>query len=120
MNGPIKVPMPNRDAFIADGHDIAAGVSSLRTGTRVHVDISDEAIARIGKHAIAGAVEALGEAVAYRHQADIQAAVHSYIFNREWAEPLIRAEIEKNVARILDDMFQNTALADFIKGRREV
>lgn len=104
--------MPRPTSFLVGG-DIAVS-ESPRVGRRFHMDVSEEALARIGGHALEVAVVRLGEAVAYRHQPEIERAVASYIHDRKWAEPIIREAIRNAVREVIRDMLTNTALGDML------
>jgi hypothetical protein len=100
----------NRGAFIADD-EIAVHAPDLpRTGHRISLDLAEEVYPRLGREAIACAVERLAVEVVYRHQAEIRRAVEGYVLNREWAEPIIREEISRAVRSIITDMLTNSAL----------
>jgi hypothetical protein len=101
----LRVPMPNREpASFIRPDEVALGSRSLRTGQQISMIVADEVFPRMGRYAIEAAVERLGQEVVSRHQTDIQAAVHGYILNREWAEPFIKQVISDTVSRILEDM----------------
>ena len=99
-----RVIMPRASRWISDD-DVRFTTDAPRMGTRFYLDVSDEALARIGAEGVAHAVQRLGEAIAFEHRADITRAVHDILLDREWAEPIIRDEISKNVRRIMDEMF---------------
>lgn len=109
-----RVPMPpNVGAFIADA-DLAltAEGSSVRMGRRISMDIADEVWVKAGRAAIAHAVERLANDVVHRHGPEIHAAVHSFILDRSWAEPIIREAIRESVHAVILDMLGNTKFAD--------
>jgi len=106
---PIRVPMRDpRAAWIGEG-DLQLSATDLpRIGRRFNLDIAEDVLARIPAEGLAAAVDDLGRRVAYRYEEDIQRVVHSFILDREWAEPIIMAAISEAVYRVISDMLTPT------------
>lgn len=112
MNGDIKVLMPKDRAMILDD-ELAIGVKNIPAiGTRFSMDVSDDALRRLGREAVAHSVVTLAEVTVHRHGREIQNAVHEFILNKEWALPIIEDEIRKTVRQMIVDMFTRPSEAE--------
>ena len=109
MHNEPRVPMKPKPASMIAEDDVAASVTTLsgRVGRRFSLDIDEEVLAKMGAMATEHIAGELGKQVAYRHQHLIEAAVSSYLTDRAWAEPIIRAAIRESVNRIVFDMLSS-------------
>ena len=96
--------MPSLSAMISPS-DVSASIHDMpRYAKRFSVDVAEEALANMVPQVIQHVAERLGERVVYEHQEAIHAAVHGYLFDRAWAEPLIREAIREAVRAVIRDM----------------
>ena len=114
---PTRVPMPVRPSWIA-ADDVMASAhrSPGRAGIEFTLTVAEEVLPQIAREVIPHVAERLAEQVVYRHQAEIESAVHSFILDRAWAEPIIRDEISKTVRAIIHDMLLNSKVGDALNG----
>ena len=93
-----RVPMPSRASFIGPD-DIAASIATdaPRAGRRFSLVVAEEALAKMGGAAVEHVALRLAQETVDRHQDEIRRVVRSYLNDREWAEPIIRAAISASV-----------------------
>ena len=100
----IRVPMRDKRPAFMDDSDIATHVPKV--GHRISIDIAEDVSPRMGKQAIAYAIERLSNEVVYRERPAIRSAVESFLHDRAWAEPIIRQAIQEAVRGIIRDMLE--------------
>ena len=106
----IRVPLPSRAEWItADDMAVHATMDSTRYARRFSLDIAEDALREIGPATVRHIAQKLAESVVHRHQSEIENAVHSYLRDRAWAEPIIRKAIEDSVQRFVSDMLEPAA-----------
>lgn len=110
MRDALRVPMVGH-AEVAVGFEMGP-----RIGRRFYMDVDEHLLVGLGEEAIAYATQHLAEAIVHRHSVEIEAAVHSYILKREWAEPTIRAEVRRAVHAVIEDMLGNSPLGEALRG----
>lgn len=108
-----RVPMPRKPAVImADDVALSSMPDGPRNAVRYSMDFAEDAHAKLGKEAIVFAVERLSQTIIYENEAQIRRTVESFLFDREWAEPIIRRAIRESVARFIQDMMTNSDAFD--------
>ena len=112
MKEPLRVPMPGPASFVGQDELLIHDEPLPQCGTRVSMDGSDEVWRRAGRAAIEHAVQRLAEETVRRHSHEITSAVHGYILNREWAEPIIEQAIKDGVERVIRDMLDAKGAGD--------
>jgi len=73
---------------------------------RFSVTVAEEALQRMVPEAVRYVAEQLAEQVVYEQHGAVQTAVHSYLTDRAWAEPIIRDAIRQAVREYVLDMLK--------------
>lgn len=108
-----RVMMPTLQPFIGVD-DLATRVTGpdARMGIRFTMDVAAEALAKAGPHIVERVAQLLGERVARECQADIERAVHTYLNDGRWAEPIVRDAIREAVHQWVSDVMASSNLGE--------
>lgn len=92
---PPRVHMPPKAPSFAEGsvRVSAAPPDPRQYARRFYLDISEEALSKVGKMALEAAIVDLSHSVVRRYQLEIEQAVFATItdrMNREWVEPILK------------------------------
>ena len=99
-----RVPMKDSNCFIAHD-DISASIAQTpRYGYRFSLDVAEDVLQRMGPHAVQHVVERVAERAVFENQHLIHDAVHSFLFDRAWAEPVIHDAITRAVRECVYNM----------------
>ncbi len=101
----VRVPMRDRRPCFISDDEVMAHVP--RVGHRISMDIAEDVYPKMGREAVAYAIERLSNEVVYREEAAIRRAVESFLHDRAWAEPIIHQAIQETVRSIVHDMFES-------------
>lgn len=104
MKGDIRTTLPPRHGISASDVAAEAFRDTTRYARRFSLDIAEDALAQMGPMAVEHIAKQLAENVVHRHQGDIENAVHSYLTDRAWAEPIIRDAIYRAVREFVGDL----------------
>lgn len=80
--------------------------------------IAEEALQKLVPQVIPFVVARLAGQIAHEQRGAVEDAVHEYLRDRAWAEPIIREAIQASVREVIRDMLHNTALGDASRGVR--
>lgn len=98
-----RVPLLRKMHWLGD-EDVSAMVTPP-FARRISMDVSELAIAQMGARVVEHAIERLGETLPSLYAGDIQRTVDAFLCDRAWAEPIIRAELERCVREFARELF---------------
>ena len=99
----LRVPMKQEPAMFTKG-DVAAAIQKTKIGVRFSLDVTEEALANMGREVMPFVVQKLAEGTIHRERHVIQAAVHELLYTkREWLEKIVEDETRQMVRSFMTD-----------------
>ncbi len=100
-----RVRYPIRQfASVADFDASVSPTPNLRYARRFSMDVAEDALRDMAPAVAEFVARKLGDRIEYEQRDSVQRVVDSYLSDRAWAEPIIRAAIQVAVLEVIRDM----------------
>lgn len=86
--------------------DASCSPPDIRGARRFSMTVINEALQRIGPQVIPHVVERLAGQIAHEQRGAVEDAVHTYLRDRTWAEPIIKDALREAVHCYVFSMFR--------------
>lgn len=97
--------MPSKPPEMFGEFDVAAAMTpTTRYARRFTMDVSEDALANMGRQAMPHIALQIAERAVHEHAPLIQNTVSDYLADRAWAAPIIEDELRKTVRRFAFDL----------------
>lgn len=99
-----RVAMKPKHRMVSDDVEARVAFDGPRYARTFELKVAEDALEKMGPMAIEVVVGELAKNIVYRRQDQITRVVDSYLNDRAWAEPIIRAEIARAVREVVREM----------------